>query len=248
MQRPLSFGNGHKPRVILTNDDGIDAAGLAALRDAVAAWAEPIVVAPAVCWSGCSHRVTYDRPFRVLERGENCFVVEGTPADCVRVALHRIAPDAEAILSGINHGGNLGIDLYYSGTVAAVREALFLGKPGIAVSQYHRKGLDLIPWQRTSTWVAPVLQELMSRPLPAGSFWNVNLPNLPADAAQPDVVHCPVDHSPLPTAFHVDGEHWLDVGNYHGRPHREGTDIDHCFAGRIAVSLVGLSRGFVAHE
>jgi 5'-nucleotidase len=239
MESPSPFVIPSRPKIIITNDDGIDADGLSALRAAVETWAEPIIVAPAICWSGCSHRVTYDRPFRVTQRGEGCFVVEGTPADCVRVGLARIAPDAVAVLSGINHGGNLGIDTYYSGTVAAVREAVFMGKPGIAVSQYHRRGVDPLDWPRAVRWVAPVLQDLIVRPLAAGSFWNVNLPNRP-HAEPPDIVHCPVDHSPMPITFQIDGEHWQDMGNYHDRERRDGTDIDHCFAGRIAVSLIEL--------
>src|SRR5205807_1792655 len=139
------------------------------------------VVAPAAVCSGCGHRVTTDSPFRVERRGPGRYAVEGTPADCVRVALHELAPAARWVLSGINAGGNLGADVWHSGTVAAVREAVLHGWPGIALSQYHRKGRP-INWARASAWVVPVLRDLMARPRERGTFWNVNLPHLAAAA------------------------------------------------------------------
>src|SRR4051794_10274275 len=108
-------------KFVLTNDDGIDAPGLAALLAATTrlAQSERVVVAPSEAQSGCSHRVTTDTPLIVESRGDGQFAVRGTPADCVRVALLRAAPDTEWILSGVNAGGNLGADVYLSGTVAA---------------------------------------------------------------------------------------------------------------------------------
>src|SRR5262245_1031781 len=110
-------------KLLLTNDDGIEADGLRALLSAVRGLGEPVVVAPVGPQSGVSHAVTTDAPVRVESRGGH-FAVHGTPADCIRVGLHRLCPDAGVVLSGINHGGNLGADVYYSGTVAAVREAV----------------------------------------------------------------------------------------------------------------------------
>ena len=111
-------------RILLTNDDGIDAPGLAALRDAAAVLGgDLVVVAPAECHSGCGHRVTTDRAIRVEELARGRFRVGGTPADCVRIAVAQLVPDAALVLSGINAGGNLGADVHHSGTVAAAREA-----------------------------------------------------------------------------------------------------------------------------
>src|SRR4051812_38417238 len=124
-------------KLLLTNDDGIDADGLQALCDAARPLGEPVVAAPALPQSGVSHAVTTGTAFRVEPRGPGRFAVAGTPADCVRVGLHRLAPDAAWVLSGVNHGGNLGADVYYSGTVAAVREAVLHGWPGVAFSHYH---------------------------------------------------------------------------------------------------------------
>lgn len=227
-------------KLLLTNDDGVDAEGLAALRAAAAGVGESIVVAPAGAFSGCSHQVTTDQPFRVVQRGADCFVVEGTPADCVRVALLRAATETEWVLAGINHGGNLGADVHLSGTVAAVREGVLLGRPGIAVSQYHRQGIDRLDWPRSARWVTPILRDLVGRPWSPGTFWNINLPHLSPDAPDPEVIFCRVDPSPLPVSYHYDGELFRYNGNYHERPRLAGTDIDVCFSGKIAVTLVSL--------
>lgn len=227
-------------KLLLTNDDGVDAEGIAALHAAVQDWAAPVIVAPAGAHSGCSHRVTTHEPFRVSRRSPECYVVEGTPADCVRVALGGIAPDTACVLSGINHGGNLGADVHISGTVAAIREGVFHGWPGIAVSQYHKKGVDVLDWQRASRWIRPILQDLVARPWTPGTFWNINLPHLAADAPDPEVVFCPLDHSPLPISFRREGELWHYNGVYQNRRRQEGADIDVCFKGRIAVTRLAL--------
>jgi 5'-nucleotidase len=223
---------------LLTNDDGIDAAGLGALRAASEALGKPLVVAPNRCHSGGGHQVTTHGPIGVNRREDGNFVIDGTPADCVRVGLDRVARAAEWILAGINHGGNLGVDLYMSGTAAAVREGVLHGKPGIAVSHYHRKGIDPLDWPRATRWLVPLLRDLTQRPWEPGTFWNINLPHLAGSAADPKIVFCPVDPSPLPVSYEAQGELLTYNANYHERPRQAGSDIDHCFNGRIAVSLV----------
>src|SRR6516165_2608443 len=138
-------------RILLTNDDGIDAPGLEALHKAALELGEPVVIAPVATLSGCSHRVTTDGPIRLKERGHGRFAIEGTPADCVRIGLHGVATDTAWVLAGINHGGNLGADVWHSGTVAAVREAVLHGLPGIALSQYRLRGEET-DWRRTAAW------------------------------------------------------------------------------------------------
>jgi 5'-nucleotidase len=224
--------------LLLTNDDGIDAAGLAALRAAAETLGRSLVVAPAQCHSGGGHQVTTHGPIRIVRRDNLCHVVEGTPADCVRLALDRLGRETDWVLAGINHGGNLGADLYMSGTAAAVREGVLHGKPGIAVSHYHRKGIDPLDWPRATRWLVPILRDLVSRPWTPGTFWNVNLPHLGAGAGDPEVVVCPIDPSPLPVSYATQGDLLTYNGNYHERPRQPGSDIDHCFGGRIAVSLV----------
>ena len=108
-------------KLLLSNDDGIDAPGLAALLAAARGFGEPVVVAPAGPQSGVSHMITWEKGVRLEPRGTGAFAVHGTPADCARLGLLRVAPETAWVLSGINHGGNLGADVYYSGTVAALR-------------------------------------------------------------------------------------------------------------------------------
>lgn len=225
-------------RVVLTNDDGIAAPGLAALEEAAAVLgATLVVVAPAECHSGCGHRVTTTRPIQVADLGPGRFRVDGTPADCVRIALSRLVPDAGLVLSGINAGGNLGADIHHSGTVAAAREAALHGVPAVAASQYHRRGTT-IDWGRAAGWVADVLAGLQGRSPPRGEFWNVNLPDLPAGAPDPMLVECAVDGSPFGIAYRSTADGFAYESSYHERPRVAGGDIDLCFGGKIAVSLV----------
>jgi 5'-nucleotidase len=226
-------------KLLLTNDDGIDAPGLEALLAAAHQLGDVSVVAPAEGHSGCGHRVTTDAPIRVRQVAAARYAIDGTPADCVRLALHHLATDADWVLAGINAGGNLGADVYLSGTVAAVREAALHGRPGIALSHYRRRGIDF-DWARATHLALPVLRDLLSRPLLPGTFWNVNLPHLAADAPAPEVVYCPLDPEPLPVRFRREADLYHYAGDYHGRPRRSGTDVDVCFGGKIAVTLLRL--------
>jgi 5'-nucleotidase len=227
-------------KLLLSNDDGIDAPGLTALLEAARVFGESVVVAPAGPQSGVSHAVTWEGGIHLEERGPDRFAVHGTPADCARLGLLRVAPDARWVLSGINHGGNLGADVYYSGTVAAVREAVLHGWPGIAFSQYLHNDQDA-DWSRASRWSARVLAELLPRPVEPGLFYNVNFPSLAADTAEPEIVFCPLDPHPLPLSYRHEegGRHFYD-GIYHSRLRTEGTDVDTCFGGRIAVTAMRL--------
>ncbi len=225
-------------RILLTNDDGIEAPGLAALRIAAAGLGgELVTVAPAECHSGCGHRVTTDRAIRVDELSPGRFRVAGTPADCVRIGLAQLVPDAALVLSGINAGGNLGADVHHSGTVAAAREAALHGRPAVAASHYHRRGTT-IDWDRAAGWLAEILATLRDRGSVAGEFWNINLPDLPATAAAPRVVECAIDASPFGLGYRATDAGWSYDSSYHERPRVAGGDVDVCFGGAIAVSRV----------
>jgi 5'-nucleotidase len=224
---------------LLTNDDGIDAPGLQALFQAVQSLAEPIIVAPVSALSGCSHRVTTDGPIRIDKRADKRFAIDGTPADCVRVGLHRLAKDVDWVLSGINAGGNLGADVHHSGTVAAAREAVLHGKPGIALSQYRKKG-QAYDWERAVSWVNRLVSEIMSHPWLPGTFWNINLPHIAPGDPDPEVVHCPLDLGPLPLSYREEGGLLHYNGDYHERHRQLGSDIDVCFRGMIAVTRMEL--------
>lgn len=222
--------------VLLTNDDGIDAPGLAALEAACRGLAcRVIVVAPKEPHSGCGHRVTTDRPLIVEAVGPDRFHVDGTPADCVRLALATLVPDAALVLAGINAGGNLGVDVHHSGTVAAAREAALHGRRAVAASQYHRRG-TVIDWSRAARWLDDVFARLPLDATGPGEFWNVNLPDLPATAAAPAVVECALDASPFTLAYRSTDDGWHYDCRYHERPRAAGGDVDVCFSGAIAVS------------
>ncbi len=226
-----------RPPLLLTNDDGLEEPGLAALFQAAEGFGSCLVVAPSGARSNCGHAVTTNRPLHCEPRRPGWTAVDGTPADCVRLGLHHLASDADWVLSGINAGGNLGADTLHSGTVAAVREAALRGRSGIALSHYHARGREF-DWPRAAGWAVRVLEMLLSRPPGPGRFWNVNFPHPEAGGPEPAIVFCPVDPSPLPLSYSVEGEYASYDGNYHERPRQPGGDIENCFAGNITVSLV----------
>jgi len=221
---------------LLSNDDGIDAPGIAAMADALAilGHSAPVTVAPDREQSGCGHRVTTRTPIVVETRDDRHHAVSGTPADCIRLALHQFCPRPSWVLAGINAGGNMGVDAYISGTLAAVREGALHGVPGIAISQYrNRQKLD--NWQRTTAMAARVLEILLDRPCDRGTFWNVNLPHLDDDAPDPEIVFCEASTSPLPLDYQVMPEGYQYQGNYQQREATPGTDVAVCFSGHIAI-------------
>ncbi len=224
---------------LLTNDDGVDAPGIAALKRAVEPFGHAVIVAPDRHLSGCSHQATTARPLELTELSPDRYALDGSPVDCTRVGLTRVAPDAHWVLSGVNEGGNLGADVYLSGTVAAAREACLLGTPAIAISQYVRR--RPIDWEQTGDWARHVIELLLDRPPERGSFWNVNLPQPDeVPAGVPDCVFCPFDPHPLPVGYELlDGKlHYR--GSYHSRQRAAGHDIEVCFSGRIAITRIVL--------
>lgn len=224
--------------IILTNDDGIDAPGIRALKEAVKS-DKMVIVAPQVPHSGCGHQVTTHKPIQLIKRSQQEYAVGGTPADCTRIAITQIAPDTQWVFSGINAGGNLGTDVYISGTVAAVREAALHGVRGVAVSHWIKKPL-VIDWEVATNWTIKVLQKLRDRPIPRGSFWNVNLPHLETGTPEPEIIFCQPSIDPLPVNFRVEGDLHYYEGEYSKRDRTPGTDVDVCFSGNIAVTLIQL--------
>jgi 5'/3'-nucleotidase len=229
-------------KIIVTNDDGIDAPGILALEKALDGIGKLIVAAPAGSNSGVSHQVTTHDPIRVDQTGENRYRIEGTPADCTRIAVTHIAPDADWVVAGINRGGNLGADVYISGTVAAAREGAFLGYPGIAVSHYVAKDRE-VDWDLATRRIRPLLARLLGRRLPSGHFWNVNLPHPNGNDPELDVVYCPLDINPFDVRYKKNKNHFLYDGDYHKRPRHPGNDVDVCFSGKISVTRIPLDIG-----
>jgi 5'-nucleotidase len=223
-------------RILVTNDDGWDAPGLAALKTLAGKLGEVFVLAPRDPHSYAGHRVTTDRPLVLAETGEQQFTLTGTPADCVRLAVTTLFPDIDWVLAGINRGGNLGADLFTSGTVAAVREAALLGRPGIAVSQYIRKGVAL-DWEHSGELALPVIAQLIAEGCPPKGYWNVNLPHINA-CESAAVIRCVPDNEPLDVRFRQDGNSFHYAGSYPARRRTPGKDVELCFGGSITVSSV----------
>ncbi|HET9712192.1 MAG TPA: 5'/3'-nucleotidase SurE, partial [Pyrinomonadaceae bacterium] len=132
-------------RILITNDDGIHSDGLVKLEEALKEIGDVYVVAPASEMSGASHSLTLARPLRIRQLDERHWAIDGTPTDCVTLALNKILKEDQRphiCVSGINHGGNLGDDATYSGTVAGALEATILGVPGVALSLVARDNFD----------------------------------------------------------------------------------------------------------
>ncbi len=226
-------------KLIVTNDDGIEAEGLQTLVRLASRWGEVVVVAPAEPQSGVGHQLTTDRPIRVDKLTEERYRIWGTPADCSRLALSCLASDGVWVLSGINHGGNLGVDVYESGTVAAAREAAIHGCKAIALSHYTAKG-QAIDWPLAAARLQPILDKVLNETLEAGYFLNVNLPHPEHDRVRLETKYAPVDPSPHTTKFSRTGAGFLYTGIYQERGRQPGTDIDHCFKGHISLSKIAV--------
>lgn len=222
------------PKILVTNDDGWDAPGLAILKTLAAEIGEVVVVAPRDPHSYAGHRVTTDVPLILTETGRGEFHLSGTPADCVRVALTALFTDVDWVFSGINRGGNLGADIFTSGTIAAAREAALLGKRALAVSQYVRRDRTL-DWEQSARLARPVIAELMAGTCQPKVYWNVNLPHTHAEIQVPSV-RCKPDNQPLDVQFRRDGDTFHYAGTYQARPQTAGLDIERCFQGAITIS------------
>lgn len=228
--------------IVLTNDDGIEAPGLEALYRILSAMGPTVVVAPATARSGAAHQVTVRRPIAVRQLDANRYQVDGTPADCARIALKEIVPDAAWVVAGINPGANLGSDVYNSGTVAAAREAAILGCHSMAVSQYIARG-ETVDWGITTRHAAPVVAMLMEKGIARGCFWNVNLPHPLAHSSRPEHVFCDIDTNPHAYTYRREEEGYVYVGTIHERPRDPGRDVAVCFGGAVSISRLGLGEG-----
>jgi 5''/3''-nucleotidase SurE len=173
-------------RILITNDDGIDATGLAVLERVAATLSDDLwVVAPSEEQSGTGHSLTLTQPIRLRRHGEKRFSVTGTPTDSVMMALAHLMKDQppDLIVSGINRGANLAEDATYSGTVSAAMEGALAGVPSIAFSQaYARQGMGAsVPFAAADVWAERVLATLANADLAPGTLVNVNFPALEAE-------------------------------------------------------------------
>ena len=168
--------NREKPRILITNDDGIHSEGIKALENALLDVGDVFVVAPESEMSGASHSLTLSRPLRIRQIDERHWTVDGTPTDCVTFALNRILPPElrpHICASGINHGANLGDDATYSGTVAGALESTILGVPGLAFSLVASRNYD---FDESARVAREMVAKSLVEGLPEGTLLNVNIP------------------------------------------------------------------------
>ena len=163
-------------KILVSNDDGVHADGIRILSEALRQIADVVVVAPDRNHSGASHSLTLENPLRLESMAHNDFIaVKGTPTDCVHLAVNALlSPLPDMVVSGINHGANLGDDVIYSGTVAAATEGRHLGLPAMAVSLVGSEH-----FASAAHYACRLVQGLMRNPLPADQILNVNVPDLP---------------------------------------------------------------------
>jgi 5'-nucleotidase len=240
--------------VLLTNDDGIEAEGLHAMRAALAALPEVrlVVIAPDGNRSAMARSITTNRPLWVeavpFPDGARGYATDGTPVDCVRLASLKLIEDFEThvVVSGINHGNNLGDDITYSGTVAAALEGLVLGLPAIAVSQQlvgRQRGVrseDLPRFDRAAGFVARLVERLSDVPLPPGTLLNVNVPAGVPKGVEVARLGKRIYRDELKLEREEAGpparkRYWI-YGHDPGFRDEPGTDLAAIAAGRIAVT------------
>jgi 5'-nucleotidase len=169
-----------RPRILVSNDDGINATGIRTLERIAGELSDDVwVVAPELNQSGAAHSLTLTRPLRIRRLGERHLAVDGTPTDCVLLALQHIIKDrpVDLVLSGINHGGNMAEDVTYSGTVAAAMEATLFHVPAIALSQ-HAADRKQVRWDTAERYAPDLLRRLLAMRWLKDVLININFPDL----------------------------------------------------------------------
>ncbi|OBZ94089.1 stationary phase survival protein SurE [Pararhizobium polonicum] len=234
-------------RILLTNDDGIHAEGLAVLERIARTISDDVwVVAPETDQSGLAHSLTLSEPLRLRQISEKHFALRGTPTDCVIMAVRKvldIKPDL--ILSGVNVGANMADDVTYSGTIAGAIEGTLQGIRSFALSQaYRHADGPAVPWDVVETHAPKLLKKLMQLDLPDGTFLNLNFPNCAADAVAGTEV---TSQGKLDFGLTIDERSdgrghpyfWLRFGERFG-DFRAGTDIHAIREHKISVTPLKL--------
>lgn len=229
-----------EPLILLSNDDGVEAEGLQALRASLLRLGRVVVVAPATDQSARSHSLTLVRPLRHQQVASDTHAIDGTPADCIYVALYRARflprwPDL--VCSGINHGYNLGSDTFYSGTVAAAREAALRGIPALALSCGHGRSLSA-----AATVAGMMAERMLSAEYEGGVLLNVNFP--------PDTPYQGIKPTRLGRRTYVEevtvrrdprGKEYFWIGSPEARHERmDDSDTDAVDSGKVSVTPLSL--------
>ncbi|MBE7637677.1 5'/3'-nucleotidase SurE [Sneathiella sp. P13V-1] len=235
-------------RILLSNDDGYDAPGMQVLRNIAAKLSDDvIVVAPAKEQSGASRSLTLHDPIRIQKFSDTEYAVEGTPTDCVMMALNNLFKDnpPDLILSGVNRGANLGEDVLYSGTVAAASEGTLLGVKSIAISQCILDA-EQIYWETTEKLAPEIIKKLLEKDWGAGTLININFPPVPVEEVRGTevTVQGQRDLSNLLIDSRVDARgrdyYWLGYRPSLGEP-GEGSDLHAVSVGKVAITPLNLN-------
>jgi 5'-nucleotidase len=224
-------------RILLTNDDGIHSNGLIRLEEALREVGDVYVVAPASEMSGASHSLTLARPLRIRQIDKRHWTVDGTPTDCITLALNKILPAEELpdiCASGTNHGGNLGDDATYSGTVAGALEATILGVPGLAFSLVAREQFD---FREAAEFAVVAVRKVLTEGLPEGTLLNINIPAKEIKGVR--VTRQGIKNARPVISEHIDprGKPYFWIGEeYFSNNSADGTDYNAIELGYISVT------------
>jgi 5'-nucleotidase len=230
-------------KILISNDDGFRANGINFLREELAKKNHVVTIAPNQERSSCGHGITLGEPIRVEKISEDIYSCSGYPADCILIGVGNICKDnkPDLVVSGINHGANLGQDRYYSGTIAAAREAAFRGIPSIAVSLVTQNIKDLEHFETAAEFVAKLVDQNIQELIPKNSVLNINVPNLPAaEIGGFKYTSLGFQNYSEEVIERIDGRgktyYWVG-GTYRGYEQIEGSDCVEVYKGFISVSL-----------
>jgi 5'-nucleotidase len=232
-------------RILVTNDDGYRSAGIHALAGALRDLGEVTIVAPMSEASAIGHALTLRRPLRLEHISEKMFAVDGTPTDCVNIAVtHVLRGLPDLVVSGINKGWNLGDDVTYSGTVSGALEAALLGVPAMGVSLRFSRAFD---WTHAARAAAAIAESLLESPLPSRTFLNVNVPKgepkgyrVTVQAKRNHVTSVAERHDPKGRPYY-----WIEEGENEWEPH-DRSDYQAVRDGY--VSITPLHPDLTAHQ
>ncbi len=231
-------------RVLISNDDGIDAPGLKLLEKVVRKLAREVwVVAPETEQSAASHSLTLRQPLRIRKVSKHRYAVNGTPTDSVLLGINRVMRDSppDLVLSGVNRGGNLGDDVIYSGTVAAAMEGTLMDLPAVALSQVFQDRKP-VRWSTAEAWIPKVLDGLIGMSFPPSVLVNVNFPDVPADKVSGIEVTRQGRRkigSDLQSGVDPRGETYYWIGPQRTEDSfRKGTDLEAVNRGAVAVTAL----------
>lgn len=241
-------------RILVTNDDGIHAEGLAVLERIARQLSDDVwVVAPETDQSGVAHSLSLSNPLRLRQIAEKRYAVAGTPTDCVIMAVRSVMVDArpDLVLSGVNRGSNVAEDVTYSGTIAAAMEGTLLGVPSVAISQAYGPGdRNQIHWDCAESHAPGILRKLLAEGIPADVLFNLNFPNVAPDAVKGVAVTVQGrrDQELLQLQPRQDGRgnpyYWIAFQRSRSEP-ANGTDLKALAEGRISVTPLELD---LTHE